>query len=394
MPEATDNNTTRWFRSSPQPMVDTTTQIDNENGILFGVVMCQVGEAKGHGIFLEQEFIDDLIAYDKRFYTKIGLKSRFGHPGMSSDTMGTQLGVYKNFRVVGEKAVADLHLLKSADLSPTRPDMGAWVLSMAEEMPTFIMSSIVFKPGRYYQKFNDGSKRYCWEYQKVKDSEGYEYNKWISEDPTLGNVYVEFGKKGEHYFTDLVEEGAATDSLFSAQFNSDKFAVQASEFFREHPHLIEFLQKNPARVLDFFKKIGVDSFQTKPKISPMQSLKDALLKWAKGDEDDEFFKKQLAAADTELTALRAEKATWASQKSDLESRALAAEKQVDDLNAQVTQLSAEAEKLRNKAAAHVAKIEELSNRPGQSHTDGKTEGEEKKLSKTPAWDAWRAENGL
>lgn len=268
-------HTPRWLKSQPLGIVfakgTAAENIDQENGILRNVVMAQVGEAKGHGFHLEQEFISDLIAYDNKHHKQSGVKARFGHPSLSDTTMGSQMGIFRNFSVDGERAVADLHLLEAAELSPSNPGMRSWMLKMAEERPDFVMSSIVFKPGAYYQRDDKSKKRYCYCYEEYQDEEGYKRQRWVGPRKEFGKVFVEFGKKGEHFYTDLVEAGAATDSLFSQQFNRDKFAVRAVEFVQENADLHDFLKEHPEKLIEFAQKLGVHL--PTPKVTFSEKLK-------------------------------------------------------------------------------------------------------------------------
>jgi hypothetical protein len=240
--------TVRRFKSAPlslkQAAKDTPLSIDAENGIIHNVIMCQVGEAKGHGVHLEQSFIDALVAYDNQNFSN-GLKARFDHPALCEGTMGTQLGKFTNFRVVEDKAVADLQLLAAADASPKHPQMREWTLKMAQESPDFLMSSIVFSIKDLYQYNADGEKVIL-----TRDEEGYLENY----DEKAGNIYISMDK---HFYTDIVEAGAATDSLFSEQFNSDKFGIRAVEFFEDNSDVLDFLKESPEKVAEFLTKLGV-----------------------------------------------------------------------------------------------------------------------------------------
>ena len=227
----------RWLKSKPRAIK--LSKVDRENGILSDVVMCQVGEAKGHEVKLEQQFIDDLVSYANAHNASTGLKARLGHPSMSNETMGSQLGAFKNFRVRGEQAIADLHLLDAAAKSPNG-DLKEWVLSMAEEDPSFIMSSIVFKPGEQYKYDKDG-KRFA--------SDTDEFHSLTSDA---------FVSLGELYYCDLVEQGAATENLFSAQFNKDKFAVQVNEWLNDNAQIDSFIKENPDKIFSLLKSRGIE----------------------------------------------------------------------------------------------------------------------------------------
>jgi hypothetical protein len=209
-------------------------RVNFESRTITDVIMCQVGEAKGHGVHLEQSFIEAGIAYANKHHASIGLKCRFGHPAMSNDALGTEVGRFKNFRVVDDKMVADLHIYQSANLSPTHPGAGDWILSMAEEDPNAIMCSIVFVPGEEYQYDEEGNKFYIAQNKKKYNPEN--------------KVYTELQ---ELWATDLVDDGAATDKLFSAIANPDKFAVVATQFLDEHPKIAEFLMQKPEKLQEF-----------------------------------------------------------------------------------------------------------------------------------------------
>lgn len=198
------------LRSLPVRLDFSNAQVDAESGIIRDVVMAEEGEAKGHDIHLDSEFIESLVAFDKANFSKNGVKTRFDHP--RSSAMGSQLGRMKNVRKREGKgklqAIADLHLLQAAKISPTHGDMFSWVLSMAEEDPEFIMSSIVFRPAGYFQRKPNGHKKKIWDY----DEDG----NWLRFDEKLGKVFVAFG---EHYYTDLVDDGAATSNMFRKETN-------------------------------------------------------------------------------------------------------------------------------------------------------------------------------
>ena len=263
------NQSIKWLKSKPVSLQfgegDATSNIDAEKGILKNVVMAQVGEAKGHGVHLEQDFIEDLVKYDNEKFANIGLKARFGHPGMSETAMGTQMGTFKNFKVVGDKAVADLHLLKSAELSPKNPGMGTWLMSMAAEKPDFVMSSIVFTMSNIYQYDEEGNQDHD-PWQKDNDGE-YVTDSWGYRKLKYPDKKI-FVKLQDHHYTDIVEAGAATDSLFSTQFNKDKYAVAASQWLsEERPEILNFLKENPAKLLEFAEKCGIEIPREKYTIS-------------------------------------------------------------------------------------------------------------------------------
>lgn len=379
-------NQVRWFKSQglaglPKDAAD----IDFENGVIHNVIMVQEGPAKGHGVHLEAEFIDDITDHDNKHFSKSGLKARFGHPSASSETMGTQLGYFKNFRKRKNnqgkmEEIADLHLLEAADESPTHQGMRNWVLKMAQESPDFIMCSIVFKPGRYYQKFKNGDKRYIYEYQK--DESGI--NRWVSDDPTLGKIFVEFGDKGEHYYTDLVEAGAATDTLYSNKVNPHLFVAQADQFLEDHPDLKNFIVSNPDKVIAFMGSLGVQFTHSKP----VNKMAFNLMDWLLGKQPDNAINTEeaLSVVRTELTALKDDINQLRKEKDDAISQVVKFEEENKALNSAVAELE-------SKLSVAQAKITELEQQPADTHTGAHTSaggGE----SRMPVWEAFKKANGL
>lgn len=351
---------TRWMRSMPGEMSFAADQVDSENGILRDVVMVQEGPAKGHGVNLEAEFITDLVAYDNRKFKANGVKARFGHPGASDNTMGMQLGYFKNIRerqVKGKmQAIGDLHLLSSSDLSPDKPNMRQWVIQMSQEAPDFIMSSIVFTPGPIYQRDAEGKKKYV----PIKtDPDGYKY---YAPDPELGEIYVEFGKKGEHHFTDLVEDGAATDSLFSTEANPHLYVSKALAWLEEHPEIKSFAQSNPEKVQAFVRQLGVEPKPTKTmKLLELLFGKEKAEETTLSAEQITELREKLQLADTSLT--------------DTTTKLAAAE-------TANTALQAELDTTKSSLSTAQARITELEAKPAAEHTQGAAEPADEKEKKS------------
>lgn len=356
-----DIQSVRWFRSAPVSPGFESGNVDAEKGLIRDVVMVQEGPAKGHGVHLDEEFISAIVAYDQKHFSNIGLKARFGHPSASSETMGTQMGVFSNFRKRRRdgkmQAIADMQLLDAAEQSPTHPGMKSWVLSMAQERPDFIMSSIVFRGSGFYQRKANGHKKRIEEREDLDESQP---------------VFAEFDADNgaEHFYTDLVEQGAATESLFSTKANPDFFVSRAHEFLDENPDLLQFVKDNPQRVQFFLQRLGISISQpTHKKMS-----KFSLSAWLFGEqqeaeptkEDLDTLKNELSAAKASFTALQGEKET-------LENRVKELSAQVDTLQTNLTALKTEAEALRADAAAKADEIAALKAEPAATHTGAPTE---------------------
>lgn len=223
---------------------------DTENLVVNNVIMAQVAEAEGHGLHVDQEFIEMAAAdCQKRFASK-GLLADCDHN--RSGGMGKQLGVFKNIRVEGTKLLGDLHLYKSANLSPTHPGMADWFMSLAQEDKRAINSSIKFKEAGYFQKQKDGTKFRIWYRDKELG--------WISSNPKLGKIFFEFGSMKK---CDLVTDGALTDKLFDkdTMFNQFKDIVFHPEFMQ----MLELSEDEFPQLQDYFQTKEEQSFLSKVK---------------------------------------------------------------------------------------------------------------------------------
>lgn len=349
---------TRWFRSAPVSPEFNVDNIDAEAGIIRDVVMVQEGEAKGHGVHLESEFVEALVRYDKANFSKIGLKARFGHPSASSETMGTQMGVFHNFRKREKdekmQAIADLHLLEAADESPTHPGMRSWVLKMAGERPDFIMSSIVFRGSGFYQRKPNGNK-----HRLEPATDWMDEYPWKNYKEEWGEIFVEFDADNgaEHFYTDLVESGAATDQLFGTRANPDLFVSRAHQFLDDNPDLKRFIQQYPDKVAAFLARLGI-TVQHEKKMSKTTSLMDWL--FGNSEQQPEPTAEELSALKTQLGAT----------KGQIDARLTALQTQIDEFKSQVAALKADAEQLRADIEAHKAEIAELKKQPGAQLTAG------------------------
>jgi hypothetical protein len=96
-----------------------------------------------------------------------------------------------------------------------------------DEDDSAMMNSIVFSEEYFYQMGPEGKHIKCYFYDK-------DYN-WIAPNPDLGKVYPKLGKL---YSTDIVSEGAATNSMFNDQGEESSSPVKRMfnklvEFFTE-----------------------------------------------------------------------------------------------------------------------------------------------------------------
>jgi hypothetical protein len=349
-----ERTNTRWFKSNRVQTPELANNVDAKLGVLTGVVLCQEGESKGHGTHLEKSFIKDIVKLAKG--RKI--KSRFGHPSMSNEALGTYLGTIEKVRYrendegIGQ-AIGDLHLSESSKISPNG-NLSAYVIKAAQEHPENFGLSIVFRPGENYY-YNSKGKKVFTDYWTAKDAEDNEDKK----------VYETIN---ELLATDMVDEGAATDSLFSASsfFNSEAFAVKATNFLDENPQILEFLDSNPEKIAPFIEKYLQYKQKKSEAMSKPDDKKTALQKFS--DFGKTLFGSTFSASvkeeekESETEQEEATETEEAAKKSDAENAQLAA------ITAETNALKAKNEALEKSNAELEAKIELLSKMPSAEET--------------------------
>lgn len=105
--------------------------INSESGVIAGVSVITEGQAKGHGILVDRTTLEQVKAEAIKF--KDGVKVKVNH-GTGFDAI---VGSLKNFRIEGNKLLADLHLLKSHEMFPR-------ILEIADQIPSTVGLSISF----------------------------------------------------------------------------------------------------------------------------------------------------------------------------------------------------------------------------------------------------------
>ena len=206
----------KWLRSTPAYFK--AGNVNEESGVIEGIAIITLGEAKGHGVFIDSEFLDNVVTQGNAL--KQGLKVRYGHPSMSSTALGTFLGREKNFRREGDVVKADLFLSNEAKIAPGG-NLYEYVLGMAKNESDMLGTSIVFIPGE--SKFIKGDKR--------------EFATLLQ---LLGN--------------DVVDDPAANPNGLFSQFNTDTLAGQMSEFLDTHPDIEKLIFENPLVIDGFIER--------------------------------------------------------------------------------------------------------------------------------------------
>lgn len=174
--------------------LETGLKLDKEAGILFGAQVAMMGEAKGHGMELDEVTLDQIVALGNKVPS--GVKTRFGHPNECTPALGTFVGVRKNFRRDGRYVRADLHMSEAA-----RKEYAEHVLAMAELHPEKIGNSVVVSGIREFRRDADG--------RRLRDEQGKELL------PVL--------RITDLHAVDVVDEPAAGDGMFAAPVEGVQF---------------------------------------------------------------------------------------------------------------------------------------------------------------------------
>lgn len=194
----------------------------------FGIKQCAMGvfrdkeHDKGVGVIegfavMRKGFVKDCRAWEIDDVTldkvveegnrlKLGAKDRFGHPGMSSQALGTFIGRAKQFRRDGDIVRADLYIDKTAYNTP-QGDLGTYVLDLAENDPEAFGSSIVFDYALEYRLEKDGTKQ---------------------KDPKTKKDLPPLLRIKKLFAVDTVDDPAATDGMFSRYTDSVKLSAEAT----------------------------------------------------------------------------------------------------------------------------------------------------------------------
>lgn len=125
--------------------------VDRESRVIKGISLCSTGEAIGHWVWADSDFVKEVVRLGGE--AEDGIKVRFGHPGWVVDGIGSEIGVIKNISFVESKkltaergypvafAVGDFHAFEP---SKKNADAIDHLFSMAEQAPSHVGFSIVF----------------------------------------------------------------------------------------------------------------------------------------------------------------------------------------------------------------------------------------------------------
>lgn len=214
-------------------------------GIIRNVSVITTGEALGHELWIDSEFLkqtsDAIQAAGAR-----GVKSRFTHPGMSSDGLGRHLGRINNARVEGNQVIGDLHFAKSAHSTPDG-NLAEYVAQLVSEDSTAAGLSIVFMRDR------GAESRFMLDNGAEMDGSWLDSSGFKSPDAANSENYPH-ARLAELRAADLVDEPAANpDGMFDTNpvvREADKALAYALGLTTEKP-AGEMFGVNPERAAAF-----------------------------------------------------------------------------------------------------------------------------------------------
>ena len=287
MHEKFSNIQSLQFKAMPQG-VDTSTRM------LQNVIICEVGEAEGHGVYVEDDF-NDLVV---ELAGEKGFKCNMGH---NYNNMGLQLGRISNVRKEKGKTLADLSIYENADSSPKFPNMGTWFMNQASEDASSVNLSLKFKPS-YYQ-YDKKGERYNIEYSEFGWPTNYNKKEKLFALPT------------SIYSIDVVDDGALTSTLYHSD-REESFVIRAFKnifgLTKEPQKFSTMTNVNPDNVVVQGAQDAASDFNSAAELSQIKaefaSYKDSNSKEIESlkgivkqqEAEIEEFKKLQATQDTKL----------------------------------------------------------------------------------------------
>lgn len=209
-------------------------RIDREAGIIRGFAVVTKGVTKDARGEFDDASLDSIVSMGNA--SNMGIKSRFGHPNMSSTALGTFLGRVKNFRRDGAIVRADLHIDSTAYETPDG-DLGGYVRNLVESDPEMLGASMVIH----------------WDEEKRDELD------------EAGNELPPFIRVKKLLSVDVVDDPAANEGFFGMPFFSDSV-------------------KPSAEMSAFLDKFLVDSEAVSRMMSFLQRYKTNTNHKGKGDE--------------------------------------------------------------------------------------------------------------
>lgn len=218
--------------------------IDRANGILRSITAMQANiEALGHGVQADMQTLHLLAGMGNADVD--GIRTRFGHPGISENATGKKVANARNFQVKGDRLIHDSYLLDAARKSPVfSQDPIEYILDMAEKAPRELGESVVINANTVWP-LNDGRELpvEVWGPGVYIYPEGDPWDVEMKDGrPVNATTPLPVLRPVEFHFVDLVGEAALVrDGLtpMSADAINYFFGGRASEYAQEMFRLVD-----------------------------------------------------------------------------------------------------------------------------------------------------------
>lgn len=123
-------------------------RIDRPAGVLRGVCVARIGEARGHDVWIDSRTLETIRDVGNASAEGIKVKLRHSKSGEFQSILEESFGLLKNFSITNDKVIGDVELLQSLD-----GELKEKAFEMAEKMPKQFGLSIDF--GGRYEKIGD-----------------------------------------------------------------------------------------------------------------------------------------------------------------------------------------------------------------------------------------------
>lgn len=251
--------------------------IDKENRIMSGLAVISEGEAKGHGVMVDemslQSFVDTVGSDPQRAYIT--------HSGaLFTDRLTREIGLFKNFRIEDDKVRADFEAFESFAEDDKRKYNR--LFELAEKAPGKMGLSIVFGGSRVWAT-SDGDKAYA--YGEEEPPEGARF-----EMPSM--------RVKENYSVDFVDDPAANTGLFSAQIDNQTNNTMTKQ---ELESKLTEVDAEKAQLTERVEQLGTEKELMEGEVKAMSDKADELEKQLSAkDEAAEELAAKVAAEKNEL----------------------------------------------------------------------------------------------
>ena len=295
-------------------------QVDIETGKMLGVSLISVGEAAGHELYVDQESLEgivDLLDGER-------LPAYITHSGaLFEDRLTREIGMFNNFRIEGDRLLADFEAFDSFKEDDTRTFNR--LFEMAEKMPERFGLSIVFSAASVWAT-PDGDV----DTLEKPDNALFDYPSIRAEEVTSADfvdtpaanqrgLFSKIDKPNKSKMTKLQLQELVESLESEKQELSEQVATQA-DALKEHEdkdEAMNALALEKAALEAEVEGLKVELEEANSKIAELEAKLDKhyedeekmKAKMAEHEEDEEKMKKDsedaLAAKDAEISDLKA-----------------------------------------------------------------------------------------